>query len=108
MTRRMVRYTVHPEHAARNEELIRDVFVELHESAPAGLRYRALVLDDGVTFVHTVEHPDVRNPLPELAAFKRYVEGVLERCDGPPVTSVVRELGYFARPVEEQTPTSDS
>ena len=48
----MVRYKVKPELAAQNEELVRRVYEELHQSAPAGVRYATFALDDGVSFVH--------------------------------------------------------
>jgi hypothetical protein len=95
MRRLMVTYRVRPEAAAENEELIRDVFGELHAADPAGLRYAVYARDDGVTFVHVVEHEDGHNPLPELEAFKRYTGAVLERCQEPPVAGEVREIGAF-------------
>jgi hypothetical protein len=93
MTRRMVRYRVRPADAALNEELVRGVFAELRELRPEGLRYSAFVLDDGVSFVHIVEHEDGANPLPEMQSFKRYTATVRERCEEQPVVSELREIG---------------
>jgi hypothetical protein len=39
MNQVMVRYRVKPDQAARNEELVRAVYDELHRTQPAGLRY---------------------------------------------------------------------
>ena len=38
---KVVRYTTHPDHANENERLIREVFAELAEHKPNGLRYAA-------------------------------------------------------------------
>jgi hypothetical protein len=83
--------------AETNEELVRAVYDELRRTGPDGLRYGTFVLDDGVSFVHlaTVEREDGRNPLTELPAFRRFVESVAERCDEPPVTTEVREVGSY-------------
>ena len=47
-----VRYTVKPGQEERNEELVRDVYAELSELAPADFRYATFRLDGGRTFVH--------------------------------------------------------
>jgi hypothetical protein len=91
----MITYKVRPETAASNAELIRGVFDELADAAPENVRYTALVLEDGVSFVHLVEVEDGENPIPELAAFKAYSEAVRERCQEPPVVSQARELGSY-------------
>jgi quinol monooxygenase YgiN len=97
MRRVMVRYRVRPDQAAANEELVRAVYDELDEVDPGGLRYATFVLDDGVTFVHLaqVDAQDGRNPVTELPAFRRFVESVRDRCEDPPVTSELREVGSY-------------
>ena len=52
----IVRYKVKPEQAAENEELVRAVYAELHETKPASLHYATFRLDDGVSFVHLSAH----------------------------------------------------
>ena len=93
----MVRYKVKPEQAARNEELVRQVYEELRQTTPAGLHYATFVLEDGVSFVHVAssETEDGRNPLQDVAAFRAFQEGIAERCDEPPATMVVREVGSY-------------
>ena len=49
---KVVRYRTKSDRAEENERLIREVFAELAEEQPAGLRYAAFRLDDGVSFVH--------------------------------------------------------
>jgi hypothetical protein len=91
----MVRYRVRPDQAARNSELVRAVYDELRDRAPDGIRYATFTLDDGVTFVHIAEVASDRNPLAELAAFREFVGGVAERCDDPPATSELHEVGSY-------------
>jgi hypothetical protein len=100
MRRVMVRYRVRPDQAAANEEAVRAVYDELGTTDPGGLRYATFVLEDGVTFVHLaqVESADGRNPLTELPAFQRFAEGVRARCDEPPVTSELRQVGSYRMP----------
>jgi quinol monooxygenase YgiN len=93
----MVRYRVKPDQAARNEELVRAVYDELHRTQPAGLRYATFRMQDGVTFVHLAEHEDAESPLTELAAFAKFQEGIRARCDEPPVATELHEIGSFGR-----------
>jgi hypothetical protein len=87
----VVRYTTHPETADENERLIRAVFAQLAEQRPAGLRYLAFRLDDGVSFLHVAIFDDDHNPLAELSAFSEFTSAIGERCtDGPtPVNGTV-------------------
>ena len=95
MRRVMVRYKVKPEQVARNEELVRSVYKELHRLEPDGLRYATFKLPDGVTFIHLADTGGAGNPLTELAAFKAFQAGVRERCDEPPVVSELSDVGSF-------------
>jgi hypothetical protein len=95
MRRVMVRYRVKPDRVAQNEELVRAVYEELERTRPAGLRYATFKLEDGVSFVHVAESEGERSPLPDVAAFKAFQEGIRERCDEPPVVGELREIGSF-------------
>jgi hypothetical protein len=96
MRRMLVRYRVKPERAAENEELVRAVYDELHETRPEGLGYATFRLDDGVSFVHLAEHDeDGPNQLSPLASFKRFQDGIAERCDDPPVASELSTIGAY-------------
>jgi hypothetical protein len=92
----MVRYTVRADQAEENARLIREVFESLRRTSPPGLRYASYRLDDGVSFVHiaSVESPD-NNPLRQLAEFNTFTAGVRDRCDVPPVTSTLHEVGSY-------------
>jgi hypothetical protein len=93
----MVRYTTKPDQADENARLIATVFETLRREAPPGLTYASYRLDDGVSFVHvaSVEDGD-HNPLTQLAAFKAFTAGIRERCDVPPVTTVLHEVGRYS------------
>ena len=92
----MVRYKVKPERVAENEELVRAVYAELHEVEPEGLRYATYRLPDGVSFVHLAK-TEAANPLPEMAAFRRFQENIRDRCDEPPAVVELHEVGSYRR-----------
>ena len=94
MRRVVVRYRVRPDRVEENERLVRAVYEELAAVQPEGLRYATVTLDDGVTFVHVAVH-ETENPLPELASFRAFTEGVAERCDEPPVVSTAELVGSY-------------
>ena len=67
----VVRYTTRPEAADENEKLIKAVFTQLAEQQPEGLRYAAIRLEDGVSFIHVAVLEDHENPLTALPALDR-------------------------------------
>jgi hypothetical protein len=91
----MVRYTVKPDRAEENEQLVRAVYDELAATGPAGLRYATYRLDDGVSFVHVATVEDGSNPLAEVEAFARFQEGVRDRCAVQPVVTELHEVGAY-------------
>jgi hypothetical protein len=93
---KVVRYRTNPQDAAENARLIRDVFAELAAGQPAGLRYAAYRLDDGVSFVHVAELDDGdRNPLLDSAAFARFQSGIKDRCADGPAASDATVIGSY-------------
>jgi hypothetical protein len=93
----VVRYTTHRDRADENERLIRAVFAEMAERMPAGFRYTAARLEDGVTFVH-VATVEGENPLASSAAFAAFVSGISDRCTEPPVSSDGTAIGAYSSP----------
>jgi hypothetical protein len=88
MTAVIVRYRVKPGRAEENAELVRAVYAELAAEQPPGFRYATFVLEDGVTFTHVAFIEEGHSaPLPQLAAFRRFLDGIGERCDEPPQTT---------------------
>lgn len=93
----MVRYEVKADQAARNEELVKRVYEDLHQTAPEGLHYATFVLEDGVSFVHVVsnERDDQPDRLMEVAAFRAFRENIEDRCEVPPAPVGLREIGSY-------------
>jgi hypothetical protein len=91
----MVRYRVKAERIEQHEALIRNVFEELAQTTPPGIRYGAFKLPDGVSFVHLAFVSAEKNPLDALAAFKAFGERIKERCDEPPVVMDLTTVGTF-------------
>lgn len=80
----------------RNTELVQAVYRELARSAPTGLRYSTLLLDDGVTFVHIADQDaGGPSPLTGLPAFQEFQEAVADRCDEPPTARRALLIGSF-------------
>ena len=91
----MVRYRVKPEHVASNEQAVRRVYEELAQARPEGFRYATFKLDDGVSFVHFAFQEGERSPLADVDAFRRFQDGIGERCDEPPALSHLEQVGSF-------------
>ena len=93
----MVRYKVKADRAAENERYIAAVFAQLERERPAGLHYATFQLEDGVSFVHlaAIDRADGGNPLTELAAFGEFTAHIRERCEEPPVSTVLDRIGAY-------------
>ncbi len=79
----LIRYRVKPGRAEENADLVRAVYAELAELKPPGFRYATF--RDGDAFAH-VAYGDA--PLQDLQAFRRFREGLEERCaERPQVVS---------------------
>jgi hypothetical protein len=61
------------------------------------MRYLTFQLDDAVTFIHPYanDRGDHQNPLGELPSFRRFLDGIANRCDEPPASTDVREIGSY-------------
>jgi|ERR1022692_1343778 hypothetical protein len=96
---KVIRYQTKPECAQENERLIRQVFAELAEQHPDGLRYAAFRLDDGVSFVHVALLDGDENPLTTSAAFGEFSAGVRDRCAEGPFPADATVVGSYRLPV---------
>jgi hypothetical protein len=92
---RVIRYKTTPESAARNEDLIRDVFAELAKQNPDGLRYAAFRLADGVSFLHVAMLDGEQNPLTASAAFAEFQSGIADRCVEGPAPTDATVIGCY-------------
>ena len=93
----MVRYKLKTDRVKENEALVREVYAALAREKPEGLRYATFKLADGVSFMHVsrVDTADGKNPLLAVEAFKRFTGSIRERCEEPPVTTELEEIGSY-------------
>jgi hypothetical protein len=94
MKRTLVRYKTRADQAEENERLIAQVFRELEQKAPEGVRYLVLKLGDG-TFVHFSMTDDGASPIPTLGAFRSFQNGIKERCPEPPQSGDATIVGDY-------------
>jgi len=91
----MIRCKVKPDQVERDLELLHAVYEEMQSVRPDGLRYATFQLDDKVTFVAFAEMEDGPGVLQQLEAFQRYRATLDERCDEPPVMTMLHEVGSY-------------
>ena len=91
-----MRCTVKPGQEAVNEKLVRVACDDLHQTQPTGLRYATFRLDDGRTFAHVAvgETLHQRNPLLEVAAFRRFTTAS-PAAPRPPQTAEADQIGGY-------------
>lgn len=95
MKRTLIRYKTKPEMADKNAELVAAVFAELKAAQPDGVRYMTLRLEDD-TFIHLVESADDgTSPIPKLAAFQAFQNGIRDRCVEPPMPRGATIVGNY-------------
>jgi hypothetical protein len=92
----VVRYQTRPEVADENQRLVEQVFAELNREDPGGVRYLALRLADGVSFLHIVisegGDPDA---LGRSAAFAEFQRGIRDRVADGPVRDEATLVGSY-------------
>jgi len=93
----VVRYRTKPDRAEENQKLIEAVFADLEARRPVGFTYRALRLDDGVSFLHVVIEHDVerRDSLADVPAFQAFTAGIADRCEVPPEPAGATVVGSY-------------
>jgi len=92
----MVRYRIKPEHVQQNLDALSAVYEELESIRPDWLSYSTYQLEDTVSFVALVVVDDPGR-LGAFPAFRAYRSSLEQRCDEPPVTTEVRQVGAFGR-----------
>jgi len=93
--RSLIRYRTKPDHAEENQRLVENVYKELAESNPSGIRYATLRLEDGVTFIHIfmTDSDDGRHALSTSPAFAEFQKDLAQRCDEQPVAQSATIVG---------------
>src|SRR5262245_29117756 len=106
MKRLVVRYKTKPEMSDANAQLIQEVFKELTATAPPGVRYLALRLQDG-SFLHlSALEGEAPNPIPQLAAFRLFQRDIKDRCLEPPQAREATIIGNYRMLSEAERRTS--
>src|SRR5882724_9314954 len=92
----MVRAEVKPETVAEVEAAAEKMFAAIEQAQPAGVRYAACKLSDGVTFVALLEVADgIENPLPALAEVRDFQAGLKDCLAGPPAPNQMTVVGSY-------------
>src|SRR5258708_39014049 len=97
MRRVIVRYKLKSDRSAENVDYVQKVYAELQSTSPAGLRYATFKAADSPTFFHiaSVETESGENPLNQSEAFKAFTANIRDRCEEPPVTTELDEIGSY-------------
>jgi hypothetical protein len=95
---KVIQYKTKPGSAEENERLIRAVFAELAAREPAGVRYAAFRLADGVSFLHVVTLDSDDNPLTALPAFAEFQADIAQRFAEGPSQSDGTAIGSYRPP----------
>jgi hypothetical protein len=90
----MIRCKLKPDQVEECLELGRAVYDELASVRPDWLRQASFRLDDGLSIVTFAELDDP-GKLAGLPAFQRFRSTLDERCDEPPVLTVLHEVGSY-------------
>ena len=93
----IVRYTTRPEASQTNADLISQVFAELASQERDDLRYAAFRLVDH-EFLHLSLAQRQPSPLQDVAAFRRFREGVDQRCVEAPRSLSAVLIGQYRLP----------
>ena len=91
----MTRTKLKAEAVTRAVELLGEVYAELDEHRPDGLRYATFQLDDPTDFIGIVELETGPRQLAELEAFQRYRSWLDDWCETPPETTMLSTIGKY-------------
>jgi hypothetical protein len=93
----VIRYKTKPESADENQRLIENVYAELADRNPGGMRYATLRLEDGVTFVHIfmTDSDDAPNTMGDIAAFAEFQRELANRCIEQPIAHAAIVVGSY-------------
>ena len=92
-----IRYKTKPESADENQRLVENVYAELADLDPGGMRYATLRLEDGVTFVHIfmTDSDDTPNTMGNIAAFAEFQRELADRCIEQPSAQSATVVGSY-------------
>ncbi|MDQ1740504.1 MAG: hypothetical protein QOE53_2156 [Pseudonocardiales bacterium] len=90
----VISYQTRAEAADRNQQLVEQVFAQLRDEAPEGVRYLTLRLADG-SFVHIASFDGADTPLTSLSAFAKFQADLGERIASPPTRTEATVVGSY-------------
>ena len=93
----VIRYRTKAASADENRQLVENVYKELAERDPGGLRYATLLLDDGVSFVHIfmTDSEEGSGSMGSIQAFAEFQRELAQRCEEQPVAQSVTVIGSY-------------
>ena len=97
MKKVFVRYKVKADRVAENENLVKEVYKQLHENKIDGFHYTTIKLADGVSFVHIafVDTEEANTAFNQLPAFKNFQVNIKDRCEEPPAATQFAVIGSY-------------
>jgi hypothetical protein len=91
----IVRYRLKPECVDEHLALLDEVFRELAQALPGGVRYAATRAADGVSFTHIAAMEGPGNPFAALESFRAFTRDVDRRCEETPRAVDVSIVGDY-------------
>ena len=96
MTVQMVRFATTEDHVAEIEAGIDAMLAAIERTQPAGARYAAFRLGDGVTFLLLLELEDgIENPLPAIPEARAFQQEMASRAVTPPAPEPLTVVGSY-------------
>jgi hypothetical protein len=97
MKKLLIRYKVKADRVAENENLVKEVYKQLHERNIDGFHYTTIKLEDGVSFIHIafVDKEEANAAFNQLPAFKNFQANIKDRCEELPVVNQITVIGSY-------------
>lgn len=95
MNARMIRYTTKQDSANENQRLVENVFAEIADKDPGGVRYAVFRAEDGVSYVHVVIIDGDEDTLGGTAAFQEFQRAIAERWEEPASATPMSLVGSY-------------
>jgi hypothetical protein len=97
MKKLLIRYKVKANKVEENENLVKEVYKQLHENKIDGFRYTTLKLEDGVSFIHIAfaDTEEANTAFGKLSAFRNFQANIKDRCDELPVVNQITVIGSY-------------
>jgi quinol monooxygenase YgiN len=104
-----ITYRIKADSQEQHEQLLSDLFAELDQTQPGGLRYEVYRLDDGLSYLHFVFlDKQAHGPLQRPQALKAFHAGLRDRCEGEQERRELTPVGAFGGAVVASEQPGDS